>query len=74
MQTVPQPVCQPAGSIVWQTFLFVFVLQTTSAQTYQSAIENILLQAYQSAMWGKWVQGQHTNQAIKVKILIHIRI
>ena len=30
--------------------------------------QNILLQAYQSAMWGKWVQGQHTNQAIKVKI------
>ena len=39
MQTVPQPVCQPAGSIVWQTVLFVFVLQTTSAQTYQSAIK-----------------------------------
>ena len=33
-----------------------------------TTIKTILLQAYQSAMWGKWVQGQHTNQAIKVKI------
>ena len=27
---------------------------------------NLHTQAYQSAVWGKWVQGQHANQTIKV--------
>ena len=50
------------------TFIFVFILFFVFL-TY-----NLYPQTYQSAMWGKWVQGQHANQAIKVKIRTHIRI